>query len=699
MTGVKKLSSCSVAAFLCCGSAMAASPTNAFDAWTVSNGTIISTEACPADFSCTTETTGDGFYQRPIEVPEEQQHFGTIVTDNSSNEPLSSIFYRPGFSSFRVSAFHYRTPLSPYPYYDETTDSIDFRDVTITDSTYFSPDLSSYAETAIGPILPGKSLINWYIKRPDGIVTNKKQEIYSTPMAYLGPNQIAAEGSRVTISAHLNGVPDNYPVSIPISFAAPSLILRYPATASDYNIDGDSEIIIENGLSGEVTIQINEDDINDDGEKFFAYIGVGTGITFEFSMSITISEQAQPPLIDFSIRQDTIQSRIISTLSGNATITTEIKNPNPKQQLSYDWSATDNAIVPLNGSQQSSLEFAPNSLTPGIYKARLTVTDNNNLKSIKEIAFAVINTEIPGTDKENVDHDYDGVFEGAGDNDKDGLPDFADFNKLPNNYIFNLYNPDPLNPGNPSLNFYLEPEEDTVGLSIEAPYIPNHQEIPYMIETQPGLHLSRGEFSLLLDQHYQISNMIPRSLIEPADPLFSAEGIYSDAQKTSGLADNISNFVINNLPNAGGTATFVLPLPEAITNTPLSFRVLLPSSGWQSFDETTDSIASAARKGFICPAPNSPAYQAGLNPGDECLLFTVKDGGLNDSDEQSNGSITMALGTLIGIEAEPRGHIEVLNVDIPAEKSGGGMLSSLFLLFAALGLGLRHNAFSRVRRT
>jgi len=692
MTGVKKISSCGVAALLSCGSAMAAAPTGDFDAWTVSNGAIISTDACPAGFSCTTATTGDGFYQRPIEGPEEQQHFGTIVTDSSSNdqtpqsltfstfqtEPITGL---SGTTGFGHNTFYYFTP-NAFP-----------GGTIITDAAYSRPDLSLYSATAIGPLLSGKNNIGWHVTKPDGSLTIIGNTTHITPSISFGPDQIAAEGSSVAIKAYLNGTPKKYPVTIPFTLSG-------TATSTEDHNGKSGEIIIESGLSGEVTIQIHDDGISDAGETITVEMGDLINLTKRDNSihTITISEQGQPPLIDLSIKQGSIQSRIISTLSDNASITTEIKNLQTEAQLSYDWSATDNAIVPSNGYQQSSLEFAPNSLTPGIYKARLTVTDSNNLKTNKEIAFAVVNTEIPGTDKENVDHDYDGLFEGAGDNDKDGLPDFVDFNKLTNNYIFNLYHPNPLAPNNPSLSFNLEAEEDTLGLSIEAPYIPNHQEIPYMIETQPGLHLSRGEFSLLLDHHFQISSLVPRSLIQPADPLYSAQGDFNEAQINSGLAHNVSNFVINGLPNAAGTATFVLPLPETISDTPLSFRVLLPSSDWQSFDETSDSIASTTRNGHLCPPPNASAYQAGLNSGDDCLLFSVKDGGPNDSDEQTNGSITIALGALIGIEAEPRVLIEDQSIDSPAEKGGTGGLASWFLLLAALGLGLRHNAHISTRR-
>ncbi len=695
MTGVNKLSSC-VAAFLSCSGAIAAPPVP-FDQWSVTGGTITSTDlsACPEGFTCTEPVSGEGFYQRQItEDSSGNDFFQTIITDKPTTTAPSELTFSDEPYVQSVAIFGQQTIKLEHSTFAYYTPSAFPGGTIVTDTAYSQPDLSLYSDTAIGPLLPGKYNIGWHVTNPDDSVTIIGNTTYITSNISFGPDQIAVEGGSVTITVYLNGTPYSYPVVIPYSFGGTA------SKADDHNgIDG--EIIIENGLSGEVTIQIYKDDISDEGETIIVEMGDLINITKrdDLTHTITISEQDQPPLIDFSINQDSIQSRIISTLSGNVSITAEITTPYPEEQVSYDWSATDNAIVPSNGTQQNSLEFAPDGLTPGIYKARLTVIDSHNLKSSKEIAFAIINTENPGSGEEGIDYDYDGLFEGAGDNDKDGLPDFSDLNKLPNNYIFNLHNPNPLDPSNPSLSFHLAPEGDTVGLSIEVPYFPEHQKVPYMIQVQPGLHLNRGELNLLFDQHYQISSLVPRDLIELADPLFSPEDNYNDAQINSGLAHSISNFTINNLPYAGYTASFVFPLPEPINETPLSFRVLLPSSGWQTFDEISDSIASATRNGHICPPPNSTAYQAGLNSGADCLLFNVKDGGTNDSDEQANGSITIALGTLIGIEAEPRAVIEDLNIESPEEKGGSGAISSLFLLLTALGLGLRHNAHISTRRT
>ncbi len=702
MTGVNKLSSC-VAAMLICSNtiATAAAPaTDGFDQWTLTDGTITTTDSstCPEGFTCATAVTGEGFYQRQITDGSGNDYFQTIITDKSTSEPtpgslafsdesyvqtgtitdlpdrtvmleaVSDITIPPRTTLFGYGTFAYHRP---FAFLD---------DVSITDATYASPDLSLYSDATIGPLLPGENLINWYVNRPDGLGTITSEIIYNTPEVNFGPDQIAVEGSSVTITAHLNGTPNTYPITIPFSLSGTT------ALTDDHNgVDG--KILIESGLSGEIIIQIHEDGISDEGETIIVEMG-DPSLAQKGSYSshtITISEQGLSPLIDFRISQGPVQSNIISTLSGNASIHAKIRSTTPDEKFSYDWSASDNAIVPLNSPQEASLQFDPATLTPGIYKAHLTVTDSHNLKSNKEIAFAIIDTTIPVSD--------------SNDNDLDGLPDFKDINKLPDNYIFNLYNPNPLSANAPGPIFSLDDEPDTLGLSVRAPYFSDYQEIPYMIQTQPGLHLSRGELNLLLDQHYQISSMVSRDLIEPEDPLFSAANSYNAAQIDSGLAHNISNFVINNLPYAGYTAAFVLPLPEPITDTPQSFRVLLSNSGWQTFDEIGDSIASAVRNGHTCPPPNSPTYQSGLNSGANCLLFSVKDGGTNDSDEQANGSITMALGTLIGIEAEPRTIIEDLNVSSPTEKGGSGTLSSLFLLFTALGLGLRHNAHISAKRT
>ncbi len=88
MTGVNKLSSC-VAAFFCCGSAVAASPTGSFDQWSIAGGTTIptATSTCPVGFSCDTTTNGDGFYQRQITNTSDNDFFQTIITDKAATSP------------------------------------------------------------------------------------------------------------------------------------------------------------------------------------------------------------------------------------------------------------------------------------------------------------------------------------------------------------------------------------------------------------------------------------------------------------------------------------------------------------------------------------------------------------------------------------------------------------------------------------
>ena len=703
MTGKKTIAHCATAILLCSGSiATAAPPSGAFDDWEIEDETITGTFSCPVGFTCSAEVTGEGFYQRQItEDSSGKDYFQTIITDNSEPDPPETLIFSDKSYVQTGSIFDLEDEAAPEIEITAPSQTIHSKhdtfayykpfaflsNVTITDAIYASPDLSPHSDTQIGPLLPGENIVSWFITNPDGVGTGALQTVYNTPNINFGPDQVVVEGDSITVRAHLNGLPNKYPVVIPY-------VLGGSATNPDDHNGIDGEIIIESGLSGETTIQTYKDDISDAGETItlqilgFFIVGVGN---YDFH-TITITEQNQPPLIDFGIQQDSIQSKIVSTLSGNVSITTDIKTSQPEAQLSYDWSATDNAILPLNGTQQSSLAFDPATLAPGIYKAQLTVTDSNHLSSSKTLAFLVTDTEIPGTDKNGIDYDNDGIFEEIGDADKDGVPDFIDANKLPNHYIANLFEPSPPTSDKPSLNFRLDPGVDTLGLSIWAPYFPGHEKVPHMIQVQPGLHLSRGALHLLLDQEFQTSVLVPRDLINLADPLFTEENDYSDAQINSGLAHNISNFDINNLPYAGYTAAFVFPLPEAINETPLNFRVLLPSTGWQSFDESDGGIASAKRNGHTCPAPNSPNYQAGLNIGAECLLFKVKDGGPNDSDELANGSISISLGTLIGIEVEPRAVIEDLTLEAPEQVGGGSAMSILFLLFTALGQALRHNA-------
>jgi len=77
----KAASSVGAVALVLSGAAMAASPTGAFNGWSVTSGVIAPTVACPTGFSCATAVTGDGFYQRQITDSLGNDYFQTIITD------------------------------------------------------------------------------------------------------------------------------------------------------------------------------------------------------------------------------------------------------------------------------------------------------------------------------------------------------------------------------------------------------------------------------------------------------------------------------------------------------------------------------------------------------------------------------------------------------------------------------------------
>ena len=82
----KTASSVGAVALILSGASMAASPTGAFDAWSVSSGVITTTDACPTGFTCATAVTGEGFFQRQItETSSGNDFFQTIITDKTAS--------------------------------------------------------------------------------------------------------------------------------------------------------------------------------------------------------------------------------------------------------------------------------------------------------------------------------------------------------------------------------------------------------------------------------------------------------------------------------------------------------------------------------------------------------------------------------------------------------------------------------------
>ena len=107
---------------------------------------------------------------------------------------------------------------------------------------------------------------------------------------------------------------------------------------------------------------------------------------------------------------------------------------------------------------------------------------------------------------------------------------------------------------------------------------------------------------------------------------------------------------------------------------------------WHTFvSDDNNSLWSYTSASSACPAPNSNLYQLGLREGANCIQLIIEDGGPNDSDSMSNGTVVDPGGvaTTLSINADGKLDDPILaSPDSEASDSGGGALSWGFLILS-----------------
>jgi large repetitive protein len=338
----------------------------------------------------------------------------------------------------------------------------------------------------------------------------------------------------------------------------------------------------------------------------------------------------------------------ITTGGGPVTVWTTATDANPGDTIRYNWSGNDSRLVDTDGNSSNSvLIFDPLNLTPGRYRAEITVADNDNATDTASINFRVVN-ETPVLSASN-DSDGDGIddlTEGMADSDNDGIPDYL----------------------------------DNISASNVLPEVANTTN-SFLVECDPGVQCRLGQFAIMGESG---------GVLLSQEDLASQEdlGIDPSYEPTGGVFD----FEIQDLPTLGQSVRIVLPQVAAI---PAEAVYRKFSDGqWHNFvvDDNNAIHSSAGSPGF-CPPPGDDSWEAGLNEGYHCIQLTLEDGGPNDADGMVNAAI------------EDPGAVSVLSADqeqtlseIHTRGQGGGALAGiggaglLLVLGAVAGLGRRRQA-------
>lgn len=304
----------------------------------------------------------------------------------------------------------------------------------------------------------------------------------------------------------------------------------------------------------------------------------------------------------------------------------------------YNWSASDNNLVPLRNTDGSLFRYNAAGVVAGTYLLKLTVTDANGQNNSVELPIVVGHEFAVLTDTS--DADGDGVVdiaEGASDNDGDGMPNYLD--------------------------------------AVSESWLLNSKDLGGTLQTHPDLKMRLGDVALQTGEYDAVVSSVAAAELG-RDELATAPG-------------KLINVNIASLAFAGQSVPLVVPLQPNYT--PILRKI--DGTTWAPITDNdgisvTGTVQDVA-SGASCPMPGSSVYDAGTPLTDSnCVQITIQDGGALDEDGTANGVVKVLLAFQWmegGDDTIPSGSANQ-NSNGDASSDGGG--GSPYGLFALLGLML-----------
>lgn len=191
------------------------------------------------------------------------------------------------------------------------------------------------------------------------------------------------------------------------------------------------------------------------------------------------------------------------------------------------------------------------------------------------------------------------------------------------------------------------------------------------METDAGLSVELGEAS-------KAQNLLTGAISEAQFKAWHEAQSGSYLQDSTHTTELILDYKIYDLNATNSVATILLSLAEPLS-AETKIRRYDINNGWQSFIEDANNvIESAISVDGNCPTDGSLNYQTGAQTGATCLRLSIQDGGPNDSDALTNGTIVNSLAISARLPAT--------NTSATESNSGGGSMPLYWLvLFLVLG--------------
>ncbi len=446
-----------------------------------------------------------------------------------------------------------------------------------------------------GPFVSGRHEIEYSATDLSGNTATGTQWVDVIPMVnFSGELQYAAEGSQATIQVRLSGDAVNYPVSL-------SYVLSGSATEGDDFTIASNTLNISNSNVASIDVTLLADGLTEGDETIILTMGTPVnaipGSTAAHTLQIVEGNIA--PQVDLTLEQaGDLRSTIVST-DGDVALTLNVDDANPADSHVFDWSGSDNALVPSNGNTSPSFVVDPLGLTAGIYLVDATTTDSGTpgLSANANRLLRVV-SEAPLFEP-GMDSDGDGmtdIEEGLRDSNQNGISDYLDPTYV-DNYLLT-----------------------TVGenAGIQAP---------------EGYRLSLGRTAWVVGKGAAVT------LADIADFGSNGGAALHASDDRFDYSSGIFDFEVGGLPAKAATTEVVIPLLSPIP-ADARYRKYFENIGWLDFvEDERNALASALGSPGVCPAPGAADYSPGLTAGNHCLQLSLEDGGPNDTDGIADGVI------------------------------------------------------------
>ncbi|MEL4417118.1 fibronectin type III domain-containing protein [Shewanella algae] len=438
---------------------------------------------------------------------------------------------------------------------------------------------------------PGQHLAYWKTTDGKGVSATASQLVTVYPRINLGASKTVANFTRVQVPVLLNGSAPDYPMEIRYSVSGDAI------AGQDHDLASGS-LLLSQGMSTSLEFNVFADLTAGQQKSLTITLDDGQNPGHNAATEIRISNNNLAPNLSLSASQQGEMRSSVSSSDGLVTVTAEVADPNPADNISLSWSS-EPAMTNLSTSA-NEFTFDPATLAPGIMTLTLNAMDDGSpqLGSSKSLKLLLL-AQLPALGETDANNNrLPDSAEGYGDPDGNGIPAY-------------LQGDHPCN------------------------VIPEQLSRPnsYLAEAQPGICSRKGLLSLQrLDNGIELEDgsMLPDD---------------SEGKIVGGLFD----FELEG-SEYGGSVSIVIPQVQAIP-AQAQYRKYV-ASGWQEFvtDANNQIFSSAGEPGY-CPPMGDASWQSGLTEGHWCVQLLIQDGGPNDGDGQANGTIVDPGGVAVKLSA------------------------------------------------